>query len=145
MEIFGIGPLELVLIVLVAIVVLGPKEMMSSAQKAATWLRKLRKSELWSTTKEVMDIPNQVMKETGLDKEIKELKDLSNKSFSANSVWTPDALAGNTIHTPKAEQKTEKPKEEGTETLPDSSTETPTIEPPTSPSTGKDNDRESNN
>jgi Sec-independent protein translocase protein TatA len=91
MEIFGIGPLELVLIVLVAIIVLGPKEMMTSAQKAATWLKKLRKSDIWETTKEVMDIPNQVMKETGLDKEIHEIQSLTNKTFS-QSAWTPNTL-----------------------------------------------------
>lgn len=91
MEIFGIGPLELVLIVVVAIIVLGPKEMMTSAQKAATWLKKLRKSDIWATTKEVMDIPNQVMKETGLDKEIQEIQSLTNKTFS-QSAWTPNTL-----------------------------------------------------
>ncbi len=91
MEIFGIGPLELVLIVLVAIIVLGPKEMMTSAQKAATWLKKLRKSDIWATTKEVMDIPSQVMKETGLDKEIQEIQSLTNKTFS-QSAWTPNTL-----------------------------------------------------
>ena len=61
MEIFGIGPLELLLIVLIALIVLGPKEMLKTAQKAAGWIRKIRQSEIWSTTKEVMDIPNQVM------------------------------------------------------------------------------------
>jgi Sec-independent protein translocase protein TatA len=88
MEIFGIGPLELILIVLIAIVVLGPKEMMTTARKAADGLRKLRNSEIWSTTKEMMDIPNQVMKETGLDKEIREIKNLSSKTFSPPT-WEP--------------------------------------------------------
>jgi Sec-independent protein translocase protein TatA len=88
MEIFGVGPLELLLIVLIALIVLGPKEMMKTAQKAAEWLRKLRQSEIWSSTKEVMDIPNQVMRETGLDKEIKELQNLTKKN-GLDSVWAP--------------------------------------------------------
>ena len=82
MEIFGIGPLELLLIVLIALIVLGPKEMMNTAQKSATWLRKLRNSEIWSSTKEVMEIPNRVMQESGLDKEIQELQSLSRTSIS---------------------------------------------------------------
>ena len=86
MEIFGIGPFELLLIVLIALIVLGPKEMMKTAQKSATWLRKLRNSEIWSSTKEVMDIPNQVLRETGLDKEIHELQSLSRTSLST-SPW----------------------------------------------------------
>lgn len=92
MEIFGIGPLELVLIVVVAIIVLGPKEMITTAQKAATWLGKLRKSDIWATTKDVMDIPNKVMKETGLDKEIREIQNLSQKTFSP-SAWQPDSIS----------------------------------------------------
>lgn len=92
MEIFGIGPLELLLIVLIAIVVLGPKDMMKTAQKAATWLKKLRQSEIWSSTKEVMDIPNQVMRETGLDKEIHELQTLTRKGIS-DPVWQPNPLS----------------------------------------------------
>lgn len=91
MEIFGIGPLELVLIVLIALIVLGPKEMMTTAQKAATWLRKLRNSEIWSSTKEVMDIPNQVLHESGLDKEIRELQTLSRKGVAIPTTWKPDA------------------------------------------------------
>ncbi|MHC1740267.1 MAG: hypothetical protein AB9897_04065 [Anaerolineaceae bacterium] len=86
MEIFGIGPLELLFIVLIALLVLGPREMKKSAQKAAGWIKKLRQSELWSTTKEVMDIPNQVMRETGLDEEIHELQNLS-KTKVTNSLW----------------------------------------------------------
>jgi Sec-independent protein translocase protein TatA len=91
MEIFGIGPLELLLIVLIALIVLGPKEMMKSAQKAAAWLKKLRQSEVWSSTKEVMDIPKQVLRESGLDKEIHELQNLSKKGIS-DSVWQPTPL-----------------------------------------------------
>jgi sec-independent protein translocase protein TatB len=101
MEIFGIGPLELLLIVLIALIVLGPKEMMKSAQKAAAWLKKLRQSDVWSSTKEVMDIPNQVLRESGLDKEIHELQNLSKKGIS-DSVWQPTPLPSATeISTPK--------------------------------------------
>ncbi len=99
MEIFGIGPLELLLIVLIALIVLGPKEMMKTAQKAAEWLRKLRQSEIWSSTKEVMDIPNQVMRETGLDKELKELQNLTKKG-GLDSVWAPFPPPGKPGETP---------------------------------------------
>jgi Sec-independent protein translocase protein TatA len=92
MEIFGIGPLELLLILFLALVILGPKEMIDMSKKAATWLRKFRQSEAWKTTKEVMDIPNKVMEETGLDKEIRELNTLSKKTLSP-TIWTGDVLA----------------------------------------------------
>ena len=112
MEIFGIGPLELILIVLIAVIVLGPKDMVTSAQKAATWLKKLRKSDIWETTKEVMDIPNQVMKETGLDKEIQEIQSLTNKTFS-QSAWTPNTLVAKEKPSTKEDEVTpEIPSEE---------------------------------
>jgi Sec-independent protein translocase protein TatA len=96
MEIFGIGPLELLLIVFIALIVLGPKDMMKTAQKAAAWLRKLRNSEIWSQTKEVMDIPNQVMHEAGLDKEIQELQNLTKKGVTG-SVWSPPTVLTNPV------------------------------------------------
>ena len=92
MEIFGIGPLELLFIILIALVVLGPKDMMNSAKKAAGWIKKIRQSEVWESTKEVMDIPNQVMHETGLDKEIQELQKVS-KPFTGRSVWQPTPIS----------------------------------------------------
>lgn len=114
MEIFGIGPLELLFIILIALVVLGPKEMMGSAKKAAGWIKKLRQSEVWSATKEMMDLPNQVLKESGLDKEIKELQKESQKGIG-NTSWNPETMYP-TINTPKQEapsnaDSTEKEKE----------------------------------
>ena len=91
MEIFGIVPLELLLIVLIALIVLGPKELKNTAQKTAGWIKKIRQSEIWTSTKEVMDIPNQVMRETGLDKEIRELQNLT-KSSNTGTVWQPTPL-----------------------------------------------------
>ena len=118
MEIFGIGPLELVLILLLALVILGPKEMINMSKKAAAWLRKFRQSDTWKTTKEVMEIPNKVMEETGLDKEIRELNTLTQKNIST-SIWNGESLAApkNTAaNTPPAEQKPEPTNEKRTET-----------------------------
>jgi Sec-independent protein translocase protein TatA len=110
MEIFGIGPLELVLIVFLALIILGPKDMVETAKKSASWLRKLRQSDAWKTTREVMDIPNQVMKETGLDKEIREINSLSQKTLSATA-WDGDALSGARKAAPENGTGADKPKE----------------------------------
>jgi Sec-independent protein translocase protein TatA len=92
MEIFGIGPLELLLIVFLALVILGPREMIEMSKKTAGWLRKLRQSDVWKTTREVMDIPNKVMKETGLEDELRELNTVSKKALSP-ATWQADSLA----------------------------------------------------
>jgi len=104
MDIFGIGPLELLLIVFLALIILGPREMIEMSKKTASWLRKVRQSNAWKTTREVMDIPNKVMKETGLEDEIRELNAVSRKSLSP-SAWQADSLAG-TRDAEKPDQQT---------------------------------------
>lgn len=93
MEILGIGPLELLLIALIAIVVLGPKEMKNLGRKIAEWLRKLRSSEIWSTTKDVMDTPSRILRETGLEEELRQMRDLGRKMdapfWAEPPGWTP--------------------------------------------------------
>lgn len=121
MEIFGIGPLELILIVVIALIVLGPKDIVKSSQKLAEWIRKLRKSEVWNATKEVMDIPNQVMRETGLDKEIHELQSLT-KPQSINNIWQPTSpSSSNSPQLPVDPTTPEKPAEADSTSKTDSS------------------------
>ena len=80
MEVFGIGPLELLFIFIIILVVLGPNEMVSSAKKLAAWIRKLRESELFKTSKEIAEMPKKIMKETGLEDELSQIRDLSSRT-----------------------------------------------------------------
>lgn len=43
MEIFGVGPAELVLVLIIAFVVLGPKRLPQAARTLGTWMRQLRR------------------------------------------------------------------------------------------------------
>lgn len=92
MEIFGIGPLELILIFLIMLIVLGPKEMIRGARKLADWIRKLRKSDLFKTSKEIVEMPKQIMKETGLQEEIDQIRDISSRTVNdtlRQTLYTP--------------------------------------------------------
>jgi sec-independent protein translocase protein TatB len=80
MEVLGIGPLELLFIFVIILVVLGPNEMVSSAKKLAAWIRKLRESELFQTSKEIAEMPKKIMKETGLEDELSQIRDLSSRT-----------------------------------------------------------------
>jgi Sec-independent protein translocase protein TatA len=80
MEVLGIGPLELLFIFVIILVVLGPNEMVSSAKKLAAWIRKLRESELFRTSKEIAEMPKKIMKETGLEDELSQIRDLSSRT-----------------------------------------------------------------
>ena len=75
MNIFGIGPLELILFVLIALVVLGPDDIVKFGKTVGSWVRKVRKSDTWENvvkmSDEVRKIPQNLMEESGVE----EIKD----------------------------------------------------------------------
>lgn len=64
MDILGIGPLELVLILLLALIILGPKDMTKMGRTVGRWLYKLTTS---PTYKKVVNLPSTLMREAGLE------------------------------------------------------------------------------
>jgi sec-independent protein translocase protein TatB len=80
MEILGIGPSELVFIVIIALILLGPKDMQKAGRTIGKWLRQVVTSDGWKlfqqTSREIQSLPNRLMREAALD-ELKEVqKDL---------------------------------------------------------------------
>jgi Sec-independent protein translocase protein TatA len=78
MEIFGIGPLEFLLIILIMLLLLGPKEMLQTARKIGQFVRQLVKSPIWGevmeTSREIRDLPNKLVEDTGLGDDIAQIK-----------------------------------------------------------------------
>jgi sec-independent protein translocase protein TatB len=76
MEFLGIGPSELLFIIIIALIVLGPKDMQKAGRTIGKWLRKVITSDGWKlfqqTSREIQTLPNRLMREAALD----ELKDL---------------------------------------------------------------------
>jgi len=48
MEILNIGPLELILIIILAVVIFGPEDMVKYSRAAGRWLYKASRSEFWN-------------------------------------------------------------------------------------------------
>ena len=75
MEILGIGPSELIFIVIIAIIVLGPKDMQKAGRTIGKWLRNVVTSDGWKlfqqTSREIQTLPNRLMRDAALD-ELKE-------------------------------------------------------------------------
>jgi Sec-independent protein translocase protein TatA len=71
MEVLGIGPLELLLVVLLALIILGPKEMQNAGKILGKNLNKLVKSDIWKvfrqTSEKIKYLPNELMREAELD------------------------------------------------------------------------------
>lgn len=78
MEIFGIGPMEFLLIVVIMLIVLGPKEMVNTAYKAGRLIRTIIQSPMWKSmmnaSREIREMPTRLVRESGLDNEIQELR-----------------------------------------------------------------------
>ncbi|MHB0987973.1 MAG: hypothetical protein ACYC3P_04810 [Bellilinea sp.] len=70
--------LEVVLILVIAVIVLGPEGMVKSAQSIGKFMRKVIKSPIWAqlmdTQREIREMPTRLVREAGLEEDIKELK-----------------------------------------------------------------------
>lgn len=94
MEILGVGLPEMGFIVLLALILLGPKDMIKAGQTIGRTLRKMVMSPTWqamrSTGKEIQELPTKLMREAGLEdlREMeKEVRISAQKNLSAiNSV-----------------------------------------------------------
>lgn len=82
MEILGIGPLEILFILLISFVVLGPGDMAKTGRQIGRFLRKLVTSQWWSgfrnASKEISQLPYTLMREASIEDASKELNELSN-------------------------------------------------------------------
>ncbi len=78
MEILGVGPLEIILVIVLALVVLGPQDMVASARKMGAWVRKIARSELWreimDTSREIREIPVTLIRDSGLEETVNDLR-----------------------------------------------------------------------
>jgi sec-independent protein translocase protein TatB len=78
MQIFNIGPLELILVLIVMFILLGPSGMVNTARSVGKFIRSVIKSPMWGEimgySKEIRDLPTKLVRETGLDEDIKEIK-----------------------------------------------------------------------
>ena len=78
MQLLGIGPLELLLIAVIAVIVLGPKGMVSGAREAGKAIRKIIRSPIWhdvvDTSREIRECPQKLAREAGIEKDIEDLR-----------------------------------------------------------------------
>ncbi len=71
MEIFGVGTSELIFIILIAIIVLGPKDMQKAGRTIGRFLNQLIKSDSWKifqqTSNEIRNLPRNLMREANME------------------------------------------------------------------------------
>jgi sec-independent protein translocase protein TatB len=101
MDIFGIGASELVFIILIAIIVLGPKDMQKAGRTIGRFLNQLMRSDSWKvfqkTSNELRNLPRNLMREANMEmmeaeKDLRRVIDpRSNPSSSSQSRQRPQS------------------------------------------------------
>ena len=130
MDILGVGPLEILFILMIALIIFGPKDIVKAGQSTGRFLRKLMKSPGWQTvqktSRELRNLPTKLAREAGLEEvqqDIntiaslskppdfrKEIQEELNKVDEGLSAWTsapkPEKEKGETIPSPEAPTET---------------------------------------
>jgi len=117
MQLLGIGPLELLLIAVIAVIVLGPKGMVSGAREAGKAIRKIIHSPIWhdivDTSREIREFPQKLAREAGIEKDLEDLRRSTrgtlnkiNHSHQPN-IYTVNKLEGNETSTESSQQEDE--------------------------------------
>ncbi len=109
MEILGVGPSEFIFIVIIALIVLGPKDMQKAGKTIGKWLRSIITSDGWrmfqQTSRELKTLPNRLMRDANeeLGDIGKELKDTTNLIGSRpyNHITPPRPQPTPIIRTPE--------------------------------------------
>ncbi len=113
MDILGVGVPELAFIVLIALILLGPKDMIAAGRTVGGFLRKVLTSPTWQamrrTGEELQQLPTKLVREAGLEelqKEVQSIKppDMS-KVFDERQIFGPlnqSTPASNSGGTPPA-------------------------------------------
>ncbi len=71
MEFLGIGPSELLFILIIALILLGPRDMQKAGRALGKWMQRIVKSDGWrvfqQTSHEIQTLPNRLMRDAALD------------------------------------------------------------------------------
>lgn len=84
MNIFGIGPLEIVFVMIIGILVLGPEGMVEAGKKLGRFMRSVIHSSWWKNIRqgmtEIQHLPQRLIREAELE-EFNQLRDLTKEEF----------------------------------------------------------------
>lgn len=145
MDFLGVGPLEFFFILLLALLLFGPHDMVKAGKTLGRWLRRLVTSPTWravqETSRELSHLPNRLMREAGLEEIEEELKETGQgaqgaiqeslrevQQTSADlSAWTTPPSVAELLPTPSSPGEAAQPA--------DSPTPAPASAPDTSSST----------
>ena len=87
MKFFNLGISEIIFIIIIALIIFGPGNMIKTAKEAGNFIRKVTKSpywkEVWATKREIDELPKMLREEAHLDETIRDLNKESSKISSS--------------------------------------------------------------
>jgi sec-independent protein translocase protein TatB len=99
MDILGIGPLELIFILIIALIVLGPTDMVKAGRTIGKFLRQIVTSPTWhavtKTSSELRNLPTKLIRDAGLEEDFKDIQNATKKAIPSSinqdlSKWQED-------------------------------------------------------
>jgi len=106
MEFLGVGPSELIFIVIIALIILGPRDMQKAGKTIGKWMRDIVTSDGWKifqqTSREIRTLPTRLMREAN-----EELVKLDNEIKGASS--SAPARSNNPVTPPRSQPMTSPP------------------------------------
>ena len=89
MDFLGIGPLEILFVLLIVLIVFGPKDIIKAGRTMGRFLRNLVLSPGWQafqkTSRDLRNLPNKLMREAGLE-EFERLSAISPQTGLKNDI-----------------------------------------------------------
>ena len=96
MNFFNLGIGEIIFILIIAVIVFGPKNMVKTARDIGGFLRKVTKSpywqEVWATRRDLTELPKIIAKEAQLDDTIRDLNKETNGMKSSIGASVSDFI-----------------------------------------------------
>lgn len=131
MDILGIGPLEFIFILIIALIVLGPSDMVKAGRTIGRFLRQIVTSPTWRavtrTSSELRTLPNKLIRDAGLEDDLKEIQNVTKQAIPTDlnsdlnqwkedvSSWTTPPTIGNTAE--NTEPSSEDPADSDDDTI----------------------------
>lgn len=83
MKLFNFGGLEIIFILVIMIIFLGPGQVAALAGNLGRFIRKITRSEfwvtIWRTSREIRNLPKTLVEETGLQESLDEIQQTTNE------------------------------------------------------------------
>jgi Sec-independent protein translocase protein TatA len=106
MEIFGIGFPELLFIFVIALIVLGPRNMVKTSRQVSDGINKIITSNTWKSviksTQEIRDMQDKIIQDTGLPETLRDFqektRDLVNPSIPKLGSTSNNSISSSIVH-----------------------------------------------